>query len=122
MARRKKGNAGGSLDSLLDTMTNVVGILVIVLVVTQLGVGDAVNRIGNNIEINPQTAVDAERAAKRRSDLEGELAQLKGNGSGVLEYRPANTDRRGKYAAAKHSKPPRTATGAKAQRGGETRR
>ncbi len=82
MARRKKGNAGGSLDSLLDTMTNVVGILVIVLVVTQLGVGDAVNRIGNNIEINPQTAVDAERAAKQRSDLEGELAQLKGNGSG----------------------------------------
>ncbi|MFP6668755.1 MAG: hypothetical protein VB876_15670 [Pirellulales bacterium] len=76
MARRKKGNAGGSLDSLLDTMTNVVGILVIVLVVTQLGVGDAVNRIGNNIEINPERIVDAERAAKRRSDLEAELAQL----------------------------------------------
>ena len=34
-----------SLDSLLDTMTNVVGILIILLVVTQLNVGDAVRRI-----------------------------------------------------------------------------
>lgn len=45
MARRRKSGAGASLDSLLDTMTNVVGILVIVLVVTQLGVRDAVDRI-----------------------------------------------------------------------------
>ena len=44
--RRKNGNDDeGAMDSLLDTMTNVVGILVIVLVVTQLGVGDAVSRI-----------------------------------------------------------------------------
>ena len=34
-----------SIDSLLDTMTNVVGILIILLVVTQLNVGDAVRRI-----------------------------------------------------------------------------
>lgn len=45
MARRTKSGEGASLDSLLDTMTNVVGILVIVLVVTQLGVRDAVDRI-----------------------------------------------------------------------------
>ena len=39
--RRAKKSGGASLDSLLDTMTNVVGILVILLTVTQLGVGDA---------------------------------------------------------------------------------
>ena len=43
MARRKtaENDDAGAMDSLLDTMTNVVGILVIVLVVVQLGVGDA---------------------------------------------------------------------------------
>ncbi|MBI1375163.1 MAG: hypothetical protein GC159_20785 [Phycisphaera sp.] len=47
MARRKKKSQEdiGSLDSLLDTMTNVVGILVILLAVTQIGVGDAIKRI-----------------------------------------------------------------------------
>ncbi len=46
MARRRSSAGGGaSLDSLLDTMTNVVGILIIVLIVTQLGVGQAVERI-----------------------------------------------------------------------------
>ena len=48
MRRRKKSSSGASLDSLLDTMTNVVGILVILLVVTQLGVSDAVKRISAN--------------------------------------------------------------------------
>ncbi|MBI1368376.1 MAG: hypothetical protein GC162_06945 [Planctomycetes bacterium] len=43
--RLRQTQHGGSLDSLLDTMTNVVGILVILLAVTQLGVGDAVKRI-----------------------------------------------------------------------------
>jgi len=45
MRRIHRQNQIGSLDSLLDTMTNVVGILVILLAVTQLGVGDAVKRI-----------------------------------------------------------------------------
>ncbi len=45
MARRRKSEGGASFDSLLDTMTNVVAILVIMLVVTLLGVRDAVRRI-----------------------------------------------------------------------------
>ncbi len=45
MAKRLKKQENRSLDSLLDTMTNVVGILVIVLIVTQLGVADAVKRM-----------------------------------------------------------------------------
>jgi hypothetical protein len=47
--RRRGENITGSLDSLLDTMTNVVGILVILLVVTQLGVSTAVKRIRSNL-------------------------------------------------------------------------
>jgi len=46
--RRRKGredNSGQSLDSLLDTMANVVGILVVLVAVMQLAVGDAVERI-----------------------------------------------------------------------------
>jgi hypothetical protein len=35
-------------------MTNVVGILVIVLVVTQLGVGDAVKRVAESLRVDPQ--------------------------------------------------------------------
>ena len=41
-----------SLDSLLDTMTNVVAILVILLIVTQLGVSDAVKRIAAANPVN----------------------------------------------------------------------
>lgn len=44
MKRRKKEDAG-SLDSLLDTITTVVGILIILLIVVQLGADSAVNRI-----------------------------------------------------------------------------
>ena len=44
MKKRKK-DAVGSLDSLLDTMTTVVGILIILLIVVQLGADSAVKRI-----------------------------------------------------------------------------
>ncbi len=54
MARRKSSDSGGSLDSLLDTVTNVVGILVIVLVITQLGVSDAMNRIKAHLDTLPE--------------------------------------------------------------------
>ena len=36
---------GENVDSLLDTMANVVGILIVLLAVTQMTVGDAMDRI-----------------------------------------------------------------------------
>ena len=42
----------GGLDALLDTMTNVVGILVLVLIVTQMGVADVITTIKNNRRID----------------------------------------------------------------------
>lgn len=47
--RQRSGDSQGSFDSLLDTMTNVVGILVILLVVTQVGVRDALDRIRRSL-------------------------------------------------------------------------
>jgi hypothetical protein len=49
------------MDSLLDTMMNVVGILILVLVVTQLGVGDAVKRITETANIDPQVLEDQKK-------------------------------------------------------------
>lgn len=43
--KRKRKDSGGSLDSLLDTITTVVGILIILLIVVQLGADSAVQRI-----------------------------------------------------------------------------
>lgn len=54
---------GGGLDSLLDTMTNVVGILILVLIATQLGVKDAVSRIADS------EVVDSEALATAREQL-----------------------------------------------------
>jgi hypothetical protein len=66
--RRKSGSAGASMDSLLDTMTNVVGILVIMLVVTQLGAADAVKRITGLV-----TAEELEASRQEAAQLAAQL-------------------------------------------------
>jgi len=51
MRRRKTDSSPtGNLDSLLDTMTNVVGILIIVIIVSQINVAQAVKRIRAGFE------------------------------------------------------------------------
>lgn len=66
MARRNQGDADDvSLDSLLDTMTNVVAILVILLIVTQLGVSDAVKRIAATNPVDPEKIADAKKSIER---------------------------------------------------------
>lgn len=50
MAKRKSNVGGMNLDSLMDTLTNVVGILVIILIFTVLGGADAVKRIKNFVD------------------------------------------------------------------------
>ena len=54
----------GGLDSLLDTMTNVVGILVLVLIVTQMSVAEVVTRI------TTENKVDEESVAELNQQLE----------------------------------------------------
>ncbi len=72
MRRRRKGSAG-SLDSLLDTMTNVVGIMVILLTVTQLGVGDAVKRITQTSQVDPEELARLEKEVAETQRLREEL-------------------------------------------------
>lgn len=77
MKRPSSEDADGGLDSLLDTMTNVVGILIIVLVVTQLGVSDAVQRIADSIRVDPQElARDKEELKKLKEERDRLLAAM----------------------------------------------
>jgi len=67
-----------NMDSLLDTLMNVVGILIIVLVVTQLGVGEAVKRIGETMAVDPamlQRTEEELAASNRQRDKLDALAQ-----------------------------------------------
>ena len=66
MARRRSRTSatGGNMDSMLDTLTNVVGILVIVLVTVQLSSQEAASRIAEAIaKIDPEEVARLEREA-----------------------------------------------------------
>lgn len=68
----------GSLDSLLDTMTNVVGILVIILVVTILGVQEAVGRISEQLaDQEPVSEEQYEQALTQADELAVQLQALR---------------------------------------------
>ena len=56
-------------------MTNVVGILVILLTVTQLGVGDAVKRISTTDSVSPETLERSLRELKELVDLYNSLVK-----------------------------------------------
>ncbi len=74
MSRRRAQNQ--NFDSLLDTMANVVGILVVVLAFTQIHVGQAVRRIHEG-ESSASTSEDAKAGAMRESTrLERAIASM----------------------------------------------
>lgn len=78
---RKDEDDGGGLDSLLDTMTNVVGILVMVLIATQLGVKDAVKRIADTEIVDAALLQDAKDklllSKEQRDAIQRQLQDLK---------------------------------------------
>ena len=71
MARKKKKGSMGNLDSLLDTMTSVVGILIIILIVIQLGVKEKVKELLDivNEEISVTDLENKEQDIKKLEDL-----------------------------------------------------
>lgn len=71
MARSARRSDVQSMDSLLDTMANVVGILIVLVAVMQLSLGDAIERIRNQA---------GERAAATPADL----AEIVGEREDVL--------------------------------------
>jgi len=77
MARRRQSDAGINLDSLLDTMFNVVGILVLVLVLTQLSVSGALQRLQTQVENLPEIDPEAlELAEQRAEELRAQVERL----------------------------------------------
>ena len=69
---RREASDGQNLDSLLDTMANVVGILIVLMAVTQLTVNDAMDRI---------RVWESEEAAGLREATQDARDRLAGMGS-----------------------------------------
>jgi len=69
MRRRRRQSDDGNLDSLLDTMTNVVGILIILMAMTQIGVGDAVQRILRETDA-PLAEISDEAVINKQAELD----------------------------------------------------
>jgi hypothetical protein len=82
--RSKRANDSQNLDSLLDTMANVVGILVVILAVTQLTVGEAMKQIRS---YEDEASAEHALAVERSEELALEM--------GVLEEELAALDERG---------------------------
>jgi hypothetical protein len=76
MKRRSNSSSedDGGLDSLLDTMTNVVGILVLVLIVAQMGVADVVSRVVSKTQVDQQmidsVSVDLRQKEQEKQELQ----------------------------------------------------
>ncbi len=74
MPRRTQSSAGLNLDSLMDTLTNVVGFLLILLALMKLGVGEVVERIQ---AIDPTAlGVREEDVVRAKSKEEMQAAEL----------------------------------------------
>jgi hypothetical protein len=89
MARRRITTTatGGSLDSMLDTLMNVVGILVIVLVAVQISSHEAATRIAEHLaKVEPGEVTRLERAAEKANQRAATAA------SALRDHRLAATD------------------------------
>ena len=86
--RKKKKDDVGSLDSLLDTITTVVGILIILLIVVQLGADSAVKRIVD--EKKEENSIELmELAMKQFEDQKKNLNEEKKR----LQFQQASEDK-----------------------------
>jgi hypothetical protein len=70
MAARKNPLTSGNLDALMDTLTNVVGILIIILILVQVSVGQALKKI-----VSELPEVTAEELQEIRQETAEQLAQ-----------------------------------------------
>ena len=75
-SRRGHEDDDGGLDALLDTMTNVVGILVLVLIVTQLSIADVVDRIITESKVEPEDVRKLTQQLIEKTKEENELRTI----------------------------------------------
>lgn len=87
----------GSFDSLLDTMTNVVGILIIAVAVTQVSVGEAVRRtrqpVVNLPEVSEEQLTKAKEQAAELRELLAKLREKWGKLRAQAADEPADKER-----------------------------
>jgi hypothetical protein len=70
MKRRKDPLFSGNLDALMDTLTNVVGILIIILILVQVGVGQSLKKIVSELPL-----VSAEELQRIKEDAADQIAK-----------------------------------------------
>ncbi len=75
-SRRGSDDDDGGLDALLDTMTNVVGILVLVLIVTQMSVADVVDKIMTENKVDAQDVQEVTQQLIEKQTEEDELRKM----------------------------------------------
>ena len=68
MSARARRREGQNLDSLLDTMANVTGILVVLMAVIQISVGDAMERLRDELLDRPGLSREALAAAEAEAE------------------------------------------------------
>jgi len=67
-ARVRRHGERQNIDSLLDTMANVTGILVVLMAVTQISVGDAMERLRDQLLERPELSREALAAAASEAE------------------------------------------------------
>lgn len=87
MRRKNRSVISNNHNSLLDTMTNVVGVLVIMLAVAQLSVGATVRKIKNYVE--PVEEQELDRVQDVKFNQQEKLKDLEEKWAGVEQNIPA---------------------------------
>jgi len=67
MARRPRADEERSMDSLMDALTNVVGILLLILIISSLGISAAVKKVVENLPEVSKEELEAMRVSRDRT-------------------------------------------------------
>ena len=67
MARRPRANEERSMDSLMDALTNVVGILLLILIISSLGISAAVKRVVENLPEVSKEELEAMKVSRDKT-------------------------------------------------------
>ncbi len=70
--RRKRDEEGGSLDSLMDALTNVVAVLILILILLQADVRQAVEKIVESLK--PVSVEQLQQAREKQQEMEKTIA------------------------------------------------
>lgn len=67
MARRPRANEERSMDSLMDALTNVVGILLLILIISSLGISAAVKKVVENLPEVSKEELEAMKVSRDKT-------------------------------------------------------